>query len=308
MYQELKNKNELVRYTIAGKKDGPLVVCVHGIMGSSQDFSPFIDIWGKDYQLLIVDIGKKQQDRLGYGIGGRRILVEEKYSLPDIVNNSIEEPDQTLVYALAPAAIIEHLDQNFDNRPLSLVGISFGGKVCYEIAQSIPDRIRTVIATDVGLGSLCGQSQLFRHILNVIPTLNLEQPWKSLRKEIAEKVHDRMLCILLHNHLEYKDNNRNLASWKAGAKSFFSLLKKSPLEDQWGDQGRMKASVLILSATVNSAIEAKDLIRMKELPNFQIEALDGASHFIHVHRSEEFRNRTLDWLDRHYKETWGGLN
>lgn len=257
--------------------DNPVVFCIHGIMGNSRDFDPFVESWGKDHLLIIPDLlpGSKMSGN---------------YSATS------DDGDDVLVYTLAPDAVVDYLETNHPGRKAYLVGISFGGKICFEVARKIPEKIVGVCATDVGLGHLCKSSDLFRLVFEVIPELNLDTPWKTLRQEIKHKIEDRMLRVLIHSHLEYPQGPDKSARWKSGTKNFYGLLKNSSLEDQWPVGDNFPVKTQILKATENSAIDDVDFERMKTLGNIDLHIVEGSNHFIHVHRSDVFKNRVESLL------------
>jgi pimeloyl-ACP methyl ester carboxylesterase len=278
MHQGLKDDD----FKVAGNEKGPLVICVHGIMGKPDDFAPFLEAWGTDYQLRIPDLIPEDPLKTGYG-------------------NDSGDQKQILKYQLAPDMIIRYLDRKFPGRKVFLVGISFGGKICIEIAQTIPERITGLCITDVGLGPLCENSSLFNLAFNTIPTLNLKQDWPTLRAEIARLIPDRMLRILIHNHIEYPNGSQGTGQWKAGANNFYQLLRGNDLENLWPKQQQLVAPCKILKATVNSAIDDDDYQRMSAIPNIEIDVITGANHFLHVHMPDVFRDKTLEMLTKWHR-------
>lgn len=278
MHQSLKDSD----FKSVGDENNPLVVCVHGVMGKPDDFTPFIEAWSQDYLLKIPDLIPENPLNSGYG------------------NQSVEGK-QILKYQLAPEMIINFLDRNYPDRKVFLIGISFGGKICIEVAQEIPDRITGLCITDVGLGPLCENSSLFNLAFETIPKLNLKQEWPSLRSEIARLIPDRMLRILIHNHIEYRKDNKSEGQWKSGANNFYQLLRDNKLENQWPRQNLLKAPCKILRATINSAIDEDDYRKMLALANIEIDTIEGANHFMHVHLPDVFRSKALEMLTKFHK-------
>lgn len=262
-----------------GNKSGPLVVCVHGIMGKSTDFTPFIQDWGKDFHLIIPELTPNDPKKVGYS--------EKK----------ADGSGELLTYELAPSSIIEFLNCHYPGQKVFLMGISFGGKICFEVAQTIPERITGLCVTDVGLGPLCEDSDLFKLTFDTIPKLNLNQSWDSLRKEIASLIPDRMLRILIHNHIEYAVGKPDSGNWKSGANNFYQLLRNNKLENQWPNQDKLVAPCKILIATVNSAIDNSDFEKMKLKDNIILDIIEGANHFIHVHFPKIFLEKGLEMLN-----------
>lgn len=268
-----------------GNTEGPLVVCVHGIMGKSTDFSPFFEAWGKDFHLIIPEITPDDPRKSGYS------------------SKDSNGQGEQLKYELAPATIIDFLNRHYPNQKIFLAGISFGGKICFDIAQTIPEKVTGICVTDVGLGPLCEDSDLFKLAFGTIPKLNLDQNWELLRKEIASLIPDRMLRILIHNHIEYDAGDPSRAKWKSGADNFYQLLRNNRLENQWPRQDKLVAPCKILKATVNSAIDDSDFEKMKLKKNIFLDVIIGANHFIHVHMPQVFLEKTLEMLQSYHQST-----
>jgi pimeloyl-ACP methyl ester carboxylesterase len=266
-----------------GNPDGPLVICVHGIMGKVEDFRPFIDAWGKDFQLKIPDLSPGNALKVGY-------------------SERDQNEGMVLKYQLAPAMIIEYLERYHKGRKVFLVGISFGGKICFEVAQKIPNLVTGLCVTDVGLGPLCENSSLFQLAFGSIPKLNLKQDWPTLRKEIEVMIPDRMLRILIYNHIEYFEGHPNEGHWKSGANDFYKLLRNNDLEDQWANHKALAAPCKILKATIHSAIDDADFEKMKSKPNLMIDVIEGANHFLHVHMPQVFLVKTLEMLSTYHQK------
>ena len=266
-----------------GNPNGPLVICVHGIMGKVEDFRPFIDAWGKDYQLKIPDLIPGNALKVGYSVAD-------------------DEEGEVLKYQLAPAMIIEYLKTFHAGKKVFLVGISFGGKICFEVAQKIPHLISGLCVTDVGLGPLCEKSSLFQLAFGSIPKLNLKQDWASLRKEIEGMIPDRMLRILIYNHIEYFEGQPEEGHWKAGANNFYKLLRNNDLENQWVNHEALVAPCKILKATIHSAIDDADFEKMKSKSNLYLDVIPGANHFLHVHMPQVFLDKTLEMLTTYHQK------
>lgn len=271
MYQSIN-----IKFHEYGPENGPLMVCVHGIMGNSQDFAPFKGAWGKEHRLIIPDL-----------LPGSKTSGDYSASTAS---------GDVLVYTLGPQAIADYMEKTYPQKPYYLMGISFGGKICFEIAQNHPERVVGVSVTDVGLGHLCRDSDLFKLVFDVIPTLDLNQPWKSLRKDIASAIPDRMLRVLIHNHIIYPEGTDKYAAWKPGTKNFYSLLKSSNLEDQWPEENFFPVPATIFKSTINSAIDERDFERMKTVKNIQLDVIDDSNHFIHVHKPDLLREKVYENL------------
>lgn len=254
---------------------GPLLVCVHGLMGHISDFSPYADEWQKHFRVVIPNIAPKDVHKHGYGaeIDGER----------------------RLVYELSAAKIKNYLQENYPGEKAKFAGISLGGKICFDVAAKFPEVFAGACVTDVGLGALC-ESPLFDFLFSVLPELNLKQPWKALRKELKEKIPDQILRILVQHHIVYPEPGAPEAEWNQNTDDFGDLVRNSRLERQWDLLESIQAPIHVLKAPNLSAIRDEDVTRMESNPNFHMTELEGANHFIQINQIEEFRRLTVEYL------------
>jgi pimeloyl-ACP methyl ester carboxylesterase len=265
-----------MNFELKGNPNGPLVVCIHGLMGHANDFGPYVDAWGEDFQLLIPSL--TEHDTLGSGYG------------------RFYNGEERLVYEFSAAEIVARVRSQFPGIKPFYVGISYGGKICLSIAQTDPDIFGGCAITDVGLGPLAQDSGLFHFIYELIPNINFNQSWAKLRKDLVSKVPDQMLRILIQNHIEYPDKAVPQGQWKGHAKNFQNLLVKSSLENLWTEAAHIAAPIYVFKATDQSAIEDGDFHRMQENKLFKFIVLEGANHFIQINNVVPFRTETLKIL------------
>lgn len=287
MSQSIKVSQRPIRFVRAGKESGPLVVCVHGILGHPDNFDAFVESWGRDYSLLIPHLLDGDPLKIGYS---ESFFSEDDLNPPET---------QTFRYEAAAERITQALEHDFPGAPVFLVGVSFGGKICFDIAARLGSRVCGICATDVGFGPLCEDSDLFKICIGKIPKLNLNQSWEFLRKEITASVPDRMMRLLIQNHIEYLDDP-NQASWKSTSRGFYDLLRGNKFEQQWHLMDEIKCPILIFRAARNSAINASDALRMAQKQNIEVFEVPDSNHFLHVHCAEIFGDRTLRSIAEHH--------
>jgi pimeloyl-ACP methyl ester carboxylesterase len=288
MSQSVNQSAKPMQFVRAGNDAGPLVVCIHGILGHPENFDAFVESWGRDHSLLIPHLLEGDPLKIGYS---------ESSPGPAEFNYQISKQFR---YEVAAERIAETISQEFPGVPLFLVGVSFGGKICFDLAARLGDAVTGICATDVGFGPLCEDSDLFRICIGKIPELNLNQNWESLRKEIALCVPDRMMRVLIQNHLEYIDGP-NQASWKASSRGFYDLFRGNKLEQQWHLTDQVKCPILIFKAARNSAISESDVLRMAEHENIEIFEVPDSNHFLHIHCADIFREKTLKAISENHR-------
>jgi 2-succinyl-6-hydroxy-2,4-cyclohexadiene-1-carboxylate synthase len=113
-------------YTIDSNKDLPLVLFLHGFLGSNEDFSEVISLVSKQFCCLSLDLP---------GHGETRVVGEdERYTMPET--------------AAAIVQLLNHLNIPDAN----LVGYSMGGRLALHLALHYADRFPKVILESASPG------------------------------------------------------------------------------------------------------------------------------------------------------------
>ena len=131
-------------YADAGRRDGPLVVLIHGAPGTWRDF---------DGVLLRPELTRRARvvalDRLGWGgsaVGGLA-------------------PSQR-AQALAVAAVLRALP---GNRPAVLVGYSLGGVIAPRVAMDFPGLVDGLVLVGASLDPALEETPWYRTVMRVAP-------------------------------------------------------------------------------------------------------------------------------------------
>lgn len=259
----------------AGNESSPLLICVPGLMGDATDFDYFVPRW-QDHFYVVLPVLNSHREAAAAG-----------YTSMD------ENGQKRLLYEQAPRLISEFIRNEFAGRRAYFAGISLGGKITIEIAGTDPEIFAGAVVTDVGLGPLC-QSEFFRFVAEVIPSINLQQSWPDLRRELTEKIPDKMLRMLVQSHIEFVDGPGSVGRWRTASLGFPELVRGTNLEDQWRLANRIQAPIRVLRATSASAIGDQDFARMQSLPQFSFQMIPGANHFIQAYQPEIFSQAVID--------------
>lgn len=265
-----------IKMHISGNENGDALFCLHGLMGSINDFDPFKGVWGRNFQIFIPDLAPNA-GKIGY----------------KEVNNDKEE---VLSYESSVDLVIDYIKEHLSDRKVIFTGISLGGKLCLEIAGRVPEIFAGAVLTDVGVGPLC-ESELFHFLDHAVPSFNLNQPWRELKAELKEKISDHMLRTLIQSRIEYPDGKDGSGKWKKSMEGFSNLVSKSRLEDQRSYLESIDAPIYILKGTTHSAISNSDFELMKRKHNFHFHLIDGANHFIQINNKKEYLNAGLTYFE-----------
>lgn len=262
-----------------GNPQGPLLICIHGLMGGPSDFDAFREEWGKQAHLLLVDISKKARED-----GGLK---------------QIHKGEELMSFHETSDHIASFVKKKYPGHKVFIAGISLGGKVIYDFAADHPDLFGGGVVTDVGPGSL-GESELVQFVEKTLPSINLMQAWPQLRSDLREKIPEPKMRVLISSQIYYPEEHnqieRKYAAFKPSISGLQTSLNQSSLNDQWDQLNRIKKEILILKASKYSCIQERDLWRLKQHRHIKLIELDSASHFIHVSHGEVFKKEILNLL------------
>jgi pimeloyl-ACP methyl ester carboxylesterase len=263
-----------------GNKQGPVLVCVPGLLGGAEDFRDIIDPLLESFHVLIFDpnAGRRQ-----FGLSGLTVEVM-----------------QEIQFDYSADEIAKELSL-YTDKPIYLCGISLGGKIVYDFVHKYPNLFKAAVVTDVGPGSFA-DSELFKFVEGLVLNLNLQQDWSSLKKDLRERIPEPSLRSLIQTQLFYP-TKQPPAAWKVGMKHFRALLQRQSMDEQFESLSRVDESVSrggaaihILRAGLLSAIDPVAFEKMKSMKMMKIYPLEGASHFIHITHKEQVQKLLLQLI------------
>lgn len=114
-------------YLTAGGGDAPAVLCVHGFVGSKEDFAPVLDVLGRDRQVFAVDLP-------GHG-GSAGSKDPDDYSLAGLAARALDAADA------------------LELQRYHLIGHSLGGLVAQRMAAAASGRLCGLVLSDTGVGA-----------------------------------------------------------------------------------------------------------------------------------------------------------
>jgi pimeloyl-ACP methyl ester carboxylesterase len=273
-------------FEIAGPTTNPLLLCIHGLLGGPENFYRMLEKWRDRYCPIIVDLHAHMR----------------KEGLIDISAGNLAE----LTYDGAVDEILGYLERTFPGRQCYFAGLSLGGKLCYEFAGRSPETFAGAVITDVGPGTV-SDSALYEFVSETIPSLNLNQPWPELKSQIAEKISDRNLRVMLQTQLHYPVKG-GPAVWRAGMAGLKDIMDQQSITDQWKwvrrfaeyrqDHPDARArKFIVFKASNMSAISEAQMTRMSDFEFIEFRPVTCHTHFIHVTHHLQIEDAVLSLLD-----------
>lgn len=153
-----------IRYRLAGDPGAPLIVMLHGIARSLEDWDVMFNRLAKDHHVLSLDLP-------GFGLSER---TGGPYTLRSLAR-----------------FIIEALDVLGEQRPVDLMGNSLGGAVAMKISAIAPDRVRSlVLVNSAGFGHEVPMGLRILGLGPLGPLLLKFKTWKSTHRAQLGLFHD----------------------------------------------------------------------------------------------------------------------
>jgi pimeloyl-ACP methyl ester carboxylesterase len=198
-------------------------------------------------------------------------------------------------------AIAEQLQSSSGPRKAFFVGVSSGGKIVYDFMVRHPDLYGGSLLLDIGPAPFQDAS-FFQIFKNVIPKLQLDQPWAALKSQIRSLLPDRVAQVLLSSQIFYPDP-LGPAQWRPGVFLIDQKLQSQRISDQLmhlpeiADCAR-RAPTRILVASQMSSLSPGMLDQLSNYPELRITRVPESSHFLHVTQRDE----VIRYLQQDFQE------
>lgn len=258
-----------INYRIHGTDSSKLpVVLLHGLMG-------FAGNWGKIWPKL----------------NDRRVLVLDQRGH----GKSFHAP----AGAYGPdeyAADVYRVLKDIGWEKAHVVGHSMGGRVALRFASTYPQICSSLTLEDSGTESNPTRIQWIRNLLGTIPT-----PFSN--REAAKKYFDDafksdpMTGTFLHANLESKENGQQ--DWRFFPNGMIETVEKGRATDATDELKNLSIPTLIVRGSRSIEFPEDEAKRMSNLRNtIELKTVDGAGHFVHAEKPEEFAHFLLEFLTK----------
>ncbi len=253
-------------YTVRG--EGPPLVLLHGLYGSSGNLHRFTRRFAERYRVIA----------------------------PDLRNHGRSPHDAEMSYPAMAADLAALLDREGAERP-AILGHSMGGKVAMTLALQEPDRVAALIAADIapvayehGHGSVIGALQ------------RVDVAGAGSRREVDEALAGDIPSAGVRQFLltNLQPRTGGGYAWRLPLEI---LAEAIPAIEGFPElAGRYHGPVLLLYGTASSYLDPQRHWEPARayFPEAELEALEGAGHWLHAEQPEAFAERVEAFLDRHY--------
>jgi len=249
-----------------GDADAPVLVVLHGLLGSSDNWQTLAKSYAQTHHVLLTDARNH---------GRSPHHAEHSY-----------------------IAMVEDLLHLLDARGISrasLLGHSMGGKTVLEFARLHPDRCDKLVVADMAARSYPIHHDLIFQALRSAP-IDSAATRESVERHLMEALRDQMVVAFLMKGLRRRvEGGETVWSWRPNLPvlhaALHEVVRAVPLE--------MSTLPLLSIHGGNSAyVGEADLASFEEhFLQFESHCIAGAGHWLHAEKPEEFLEVTNDFLD-----------
>ncbi|MCF7928492.1 MAG: alpha/beta fold hydrolase [Spirochaetales bacterium] len=253
--------------TIHVGEEGKDLCIVHGLFGAGSNWKRIAGYFTPDYRV----------------------------TLPDLRNHGDSPHTEEMDYRSMSGDLLACLDSR-DADQIAMVGHSMGGKVAADFALRYPDRVRALVVVDIALKQY---PPMHEHILDAMSRL----PVGSLEKRtdgdtyLAETIDSKPVRAFLLQNLVRADEGFR---WRLNLETLrrqYDIISSFPLDDHAAHQRRNEVPALFLSAEKSPYLKESDRPGVLELfPNARFETIEGAGHWVHAEKTEEFVEMVRSFL------------
>jgi pimeloyl-ACP methyl ester carboxylesterase len=272
------NKGPEFKFTRLGNPNGPMLVCVPGLLGGPEDFTNIIPPLFDKFQILIVNpIAQARESGL-------------KNLSADVLSEVSYDSTSTDIY--------ENLKKEYNSEGYYFMGISLGGKVVYDFAIRYPEVFRGGLITDVGLSSF-ESSPLFQSVLTTVESIDLNLPWFEMKSYLRKNIPENNLRVLIQTQVSYPDG-KPPAKWKVGMQNFKDLLQGHAIDEQHEKfltvdkkLEKTKSFIHVLKAEILSGISDESFEQMQKLKSIKFYNYPSTAHFLHITHKQQIQEIIL---------------
>jgi pimeloyl-ACP methyl ester carboxylesterase len=255
-----------IEHAAEGPEAGPPLVVAHGLFGSGRNFNTLGRRWA----------------------AGRRVL------LLDMRNHGGSPWADEMAYAEQAADIADAIGRLAGGQALVL-GHSMGGKAAMALALTRPELVAGLIVADIAPVAYAHTHMPYVRAMRAVD-LGRVRRRSDADPLLAEGVPDPALRAFLLQNLVVEDG---AARWRINLKAIEREMPRLTGWPRGWPHDRFAGPALFLHGGVSDYVPADARQAIAELfPSAELEAIDGAGHWLHAEKPGEFAAAVERWLAR----------
>ncbi len=224
---------------------------------------------------------------------GLKLSKYYKVFLVDLRNHGASPHDTKMDYKTMTDDVLEFCDLNKIEKPI-LLGHSMGGKVAMVFATLFPNKVDTIIVEDIAPRKYENEYQdllVSLDSLEITKLKNREEADKLLSKKIPNPI---LRSFLLKNLGLGRTKKKYF--WKCNLNLFLKSI--NPILDFPNlAENAINIKSLFIQGSDSHYITSEDKqLILKKFPNSKLIEVDGAGHWIHYQKQQDFLKIVLNYL------------
>lgn len=242
----------------------PPVILMHGMFGSLSNLGNLARELAADYPVISVDL-----------------------------RNHGDSPHEDMMTIPLMAADILELMDDLQLSEAHLVGHSLGGKVAMQIAQTWPQRVRSLVVADI---APVNYPQANSHVVDALNQLHNSHidSRKAADQILAGYIPDMATRGFILKNLQR--NTEGGFSLKLNVPSIVANYSNSLVEAPEGPP--FVGPCLFLKGELSAYIQEKHQSLISTLfPAYEFQVIEGAGHWLHAEKPEQFNSLVISFLN-----------
>ena len=192
-----------------------------------------------------------------------------------------ERPERGYTLGDFVADLDDLLRQLGVDRPVHLVGNSFGGTLAYSYAVACPDRVRSIVCIESEPATEVWAEKMSAILAHTVRFLQVEESFDWIEANFGA-------------------HHRRLARMAAERITSTKMAEEVPLGPLLTWEQVAAIGCPVLSILGSHGYQADDLEALTSLlPNGELHVFEGQGHSVLVEQHREVRELVLEWIERH---------
>ena len=246
-----------------GTNEKKIVIIAHGLFGS-----------GRNWRVVakkLSDVGRKVivVDMRNHGLS----FWHDSHCYDDLANDL-----RNIVMAFGDSA--------------DIIGHSMGGKAAMVLALCYPQCVNKLIVVDIAPKAYSHDQLNYISAMESV-NLSLVHNRRDLNTQLGNRIEDSILCAFFSQSVDFSEENEkkwllNLSSLKLNLPHIMSFPEFC---------SKAMCDSLFLRGSLSHYILDEDLSNIEKFfPNYQLETIYGAGHWVHAERRDEFSQQVIKFL------------
>ena len=226
----------------------------------------------------------------------RKMADKYEVFIPDQRNHGQSPHDPTFNYFALCADLSDFIEKHEIDNPI-ILGHSMGGKVAMHFALENPDMLKGLIVADISLRTYNRQ---YRHLEMIDAMLNVDFAKAETRQDIAEQlkqqIRDKRTRLFVMKNVYRREHGGQFA-WRLNLEAINRNIDK--IFEGISSTNLFTKPALFIRGGNSDYVRYEDFDRIyRNFPRADIKTIEGASHWLHAEKPEEFYEMVNIFLQR----------